>query len=449
MLSCFCTATWGAEITKTDYRGWKSETLHNELVEVTIAPDIGGRVIQYRLGDYEFFWVNPQLAGKQPPPSGLGPDGAWLNYGGDKLWPAPQGWDNDRQWAGPPDAVLDGSPHRCEIVQNAAGKKLIRLTSGRDPRSGIQFSRDITLDERSTRVHVEATMTNIDRRPRRWGIWTVTQQNAVGRGNVGYDKNIRVYCPVNPASKLPDGYRVIFGDAENPSCHLDTRRGLMCVHYQRRVGKIGLDSSAGWVATVHGSAGRVFVQRFQFDATKEYPDGASVEVWLNGVGRFVAWGKVNEVKDDPIATPSLIETELLSPFASLEPGEHSTFAYDWYSTSVGGDFPVLDCNGCGVVCSPLESKLGDERFTLSGRFGVFQEAALRVVFLDEQGKPLDSPAHAPQKVSPLSPVVFSPKDPLPPPPRGAATASLRLFDASDRLIGELTRAELKREQPSD
>jgi hypothetical protein len=37
----------------------------------------------------DFFWVNWQLAGKQPPESGLASDGGWLNYGVEKLWPAP------------------------------------------------------------------------------------------------------------------------------------------------------------------------------------------------------------------------------------------------------------------------------------------------------------------------------------------------------------------------
>jgi hypothetical protein len=32
-----------------------------------------------------------------------------------KMWPAPQGWDNQQQWPGPPDPVLDGGPYTAEI----------------------------------------------------------------------------------------------------------------------------------------------------------------------------------------------------------------------------------------------------------------------------------------------------------------------------------------------
>ena len=63
----------------------------------------------------------------------------------------------------------------------------------------------------------------------------------------------------------------------------------MRVNYQYQVGKIGLDSPAGWVATVDGASGAVFVQRFQFEPGKEYPDGSSVEFWLNGVGKIRAY----------------------------------------------------------------------------------------------------------------------------------------------------------------
>ena len=84
--------------------GWDTVCLSNRYVSLQIVPSIGGRVMAYGLGKENVLWVNPGLAGKAPPASGVGPAGEWLNYGGDKLWPAPQGWDNAEQWPGPPDA---------------------------------------------------------------------------------------------------------------------------------------------------------------------------------------------------------------------------------------------------------------------------------------------------------------------------------------------------------
>lgn len=108
---------------------WEGQVLNNGLIELTVVPDIGGRIIQYKLGDYGFFWVNPELVNSTPPASGLGPDDSWLNYGGDKLWPAPQGWDNDRQWPGPPDAVLDGQPYACEVLQDESSLHAVRTNA--------------------------------------------------------------------------------------------------------------------------------------------------------------------------------------------------------------------------------------------------------------------------------------------------------------------------------
>ena len=36
----------------------------NDFVRLNITPEIGGQVIQYALGDNEFFWVNPDTNGK-------------------------------------------------------------------------------------------------------------------------------------------------------------------------------------------------------------------------------------------------------------------------------------------------------------------------------------------------------------------------------------------------
>ena len=87
---------------------WDSINLRNELIEVQAVPKIGGRIIQYKLGDHGFFWVNKELAGIDPPASRLAADGGWLNYGGDKVWPAPQGLGRPR---GPSSGRL------CEVVR--------------------------------------------------------------------------------------------------------------------------------------------------------------------------------------------------------------------------------------------------------------------------------------------------------------------------------------------
>ena len=419
------------------YRGWKAHVLKNELVRLHVVPDIGGRVIQYALGEKEFFWVNPTLTGKTSPRTGLDPDGGWLNYGGDKLWPAPQGWDNDRQWPGPPDAVLDGQPYRAETEPGAMA---IRLTSRDDPRSGIRFSRRIRLSPRSTRVSVEATMTNIDDKPRRWGIWAHTQLDAGLPGSDDCNRLMRAWCPINPRSRFERGYRVIFGEKDNPSFEADAERGLMKVSYQYKVGKIGLDSHAGWVATVDGRKGDVFVQRFKFEPERAYPDQSSVEFWHNGLGRIYAYNKWMEMPASRDENPCVFESEVLSPLARLRPDESYTWAYDWYACRIGGDFPVVDCSDAGVVSERLTCQRQRGRVRLRGCFGVFHLGRLVLEACDEKGVLLATDVLVPA-ATPLEPVVL---DRTFEPPRATRGVAIVLLSAEGKRIGEVAGVALSR-----
>ena len=97
------------------FHGWDAARIANHFVRLVAVPDIGGRIMAYDLGDHPFFFVDPELAGKLFSPEENQGDGslaAWKNYGGDKTWPAPQGWETDAQWHGPPDPVLDTGRYR-------------------------------------------------------------------------------------------------------------------------------------------------------------------------------------------------------------------------------------------------------------------------------------------------------------------------------------------------
>ena len=389
------------------YKGWKSTRLANGFVELDIVPQIGGRIIQYKFGGKEFFWVNPQLAGKLPPTSGLDPNGEWLNYGGDKLWPAPQGWDNDEQWPGPPDAVLDGQPYAMEhLPAEENGSAGVRLTGRDDLRSGIRFSRAIRLHPNGTRVSIEATMTNVDDKPRRWGIWAHTQLDGAKAGGSGHNELMNAFCPINPKSRFAEGYDVIFGEKDNPSFQADNAAGMMKVNYQYRVGKIGMDSDAGWIATVDGESGLVFIHRFVFEGDKPYPDGSSVEFWLNGAGRIHAYNKDMVLPANSEENPYVFESEVLSPYARLAPGESYTYKYEWLSTSIGGDYPVVECSEAGVVCEPLAASREGDKLLLTGRFGVFAPGYLRVSLHGDKGEKILSHI-VKEKASPLKPVVLN------------------------------------------
>ncbi len=429
---------------QTQSKKWESINLKNDLIEVQVVPDIGGRIIQYKLGNHEFFWVNKDLAGTMPPPSRLGPNGEWLNYGGDKLWPAPQGWDNNQQWPGPPDPVLDGGPYNALIYEDKDRPIGINLTSLPDKKTGIQLSRLLTIFDDTTHISIDASMKNIDTQNRRWGIWAVTQFDTANKKDSGYNKNFWAFCPLNPKSKFENGYKVMFGPEDNPTFQPDKQQQMMKVRFQYQVGKIGLDSSAGWIATVDGTAGYVFVHQFNFKPDMPYPDNSSVEFWSNGAGEFTAWGKVNKMSDDPKENPYLLESEILSPFADLQPGKSFNFRYTWAAAKIPSNCEVISCGDVGAVCKPLAVNIRDGKLNLEGTFGVFYKASCAIVFLNAKNKEI---AALPQKISvtPLKTFALSRTIKLGKTgvPENAAAVALYLKDKTGRTIGELARAPIQ------
>jgi hypothetical protein len=161
---------------RDSFRGWNACYLENEYIRLVAVPDIGGRIMAYDLGPYSFLWVNADVAGKLFTPEenqGDGSLGAWKNYGGDKTWPAPQGWDTDQQWPGPPDSVLDSGRYSLDRLVVEDDHAIVTMTSPPDPRTGVQITRQFTLYPNSSRVRVDLTFTNITDHPIRWGIWDV------------------------------------------------------------------------------------------------------------------------------------------------------------------------------------------------------------------------------------------------------------------------------------
>jgi hypothetical protein len=430
------------------YNAYKWKTIHlgNDLVDLEVVPEIGGRVLQYSLGDHDFFWVNRELENTRPPASGVGPEGEWLNYGGDKLWPAPQGWDNDAQWPGPPDPVLDGGPYRAQVLSGEVQPTAILLTSREDMRSGIQFTREVKSFEDTTRVHIIATMLNIDTKPRRWSIWAVTQFDVADRHGKGYNKNFWTYCPLNPESRFYRGYGVQYGLVNNPTFNPDPDNGMMRVHYQRIVGKAGLDSPAGWVATVDATDGYAFIHRFTHEPGREYPDGSSVEFWTNGLGDIYAWGKKNPMPEHPSENPYVLESEILGPMASLQPGESTVFEMDWYAAKIPKNSAVEACNDVGIICEPFTAELKNGRFLLHGTFGIFYRGEMGLKLFDRDGGELRLTISK-IAVTPLEPVDLSGFRLRTSPmqiPEDAASAALIVYDKIGLVLGELARTPIIR-----
>ncbi len=420
-----------AKLEKTQYRGWNVYRLSNGVVNLYIAPDIGGRAIQLQLGDQEFFFVNADLAGKVLPPEQNNLKAGWANYGGDKVWPAPEGWMSDEEWPSIPYYILDGSKFDAEGVTNNASEVALRVTSPRDPRTGVQFVRTFHVYAGTTRIKVEQVMRNISRRPIRWGIWHLVQHDAAdARDPSKPNPELYMYVPLNPHSRFPEGYTKPYGDARHPSYEVLDGDRMLRIHYLYRVGKIAADSDRGWYAVVNAQKNICFVENFKCFPGAEYPDNASVESWNDGPG-IISRGPFDQtLADDPKQTPYFLESEILSPYAALEPGEEYSFPVYWSPTRAPN--PIVNAVWAGAISEALTGRVGGNRVTLKGVFGVFTPGTAEAVFYSKLGEELARETL--QAVDPRE--VFRP-DKSVPVPAGAFRVSVMVRDAGGENRGSL------------
>ncbi|VVJ23168.1 Uncharacterised protein [Amycolatopsis camponoti] len=254
-----------------------------------LVPELGGRLLSVRYRGVELLWRNADLLDDDlladyAPNSGR--MGDWVNYGGDKTWPAPQGWSGPGEWAGPPDPVLDSGPYTA--VRDG---DTVTMTSAPDPRTGLRFTRAVTILDDGYRLDLRAE--NVSERVVRWALWNVTQLPGGGAVTAGL--------------RRPDVVALVAGTG-TPEYTVDGDR--LVVPPQDVVGKLGVPGTAGWVT--YGA----LTLSFDVDPAGEYPDqGSPLEIWLE----HPLPEPLAELGDlDPPAR--IVELEVLGPLTVLAPG---------------------------------------------------------------------------------------------------------------------------------
>jgi len=366
-----------------NFNGWNAYEISNGLIRLVAVPDIGGRVMAYDLGSYPYLYVDRQLAGKLFTPEenqGDGSISAWKNYGGDKTWPSPQGWDNDEQWAGPPDCILDTGQYHLDEFKVDDESAIIKMTSPAGSPTGVQITRQFTIRPGSSRVTLDLAFHNTSQRQIRWSIWDVVQlaaERITADDRLGPDMECVVTAPTNPQSKFGQGFYVMFGDPQNPQWHSDQQTGLFYGDYKWEIGKVGLDSWGGWAAFVNKSNQQAFAARYTPFEEAEYPDdGAAVEFWTVGRGKVA---NLDYEKSDIY----LMEVEILSPFQRIEPGQTTSFQIEWGVCRCPG--PILDVTAGGCVGTELRAKRSGKQVQVRGEFGVFDDGRFQLDWIDPSG----------------------------------------------------------------
>jgi hypothetical protein len=422
--------------------GWNQCSLENRWIKLHIAPQLGGRIIQLEMDGHEFFFVNRSLAGKEPDSTRLAENGRWLNFGGEKIWPAPQGWNSLDQWPGPPDPVLDSGIYSLAETTSDSGENGVILTSPVDNYTGLQIEKKVFLSESRSEVIVHATFCNKSKAIREWAVWPVCQMNTSG---IDIENQSQIICPVNPKSKFINGYKVMHGLVNNPQYQIDPY-GNMVVNYQYLVGKIGLDTDSNWTTFLNKKSGKVFVLMFQPHENKSYPDDTNVQIWSQGKGMIYSRNKVVEYIDDKELNPPYMEIELLSPLQEIQPGESIQFEYRMLTCTIPENGEIRNVNQFGVVAAPLQLVAVDDQISVTGKFGVFMEGNLKLRVKVAKASVLESWSDLYQeKVSPFNgiDIEFKMNDEKCLFDQGA-WLSVGLFDQEDCFVGEIDKIELKR-----
>lgn len=264
-----------------NYRGWeRSIRLHNTQAEAVVVPLIG-RIMSFRLTDgANVFWEDTTLSGQRGDTAGH----EWLNFGGEKTWPAPESdWarlSGDTAWM--PPAAFDRLPHRARIADGGVG-----LESAIDPDYGIRVHRRITLSGSELRVQTVYERATGEGPP--VSVWAIAQ----------FREPLAVALHVPSRSRFPDGH---FRFDEAPWPQLQLRGDLLwALRDPAAPHKLGSDAHGLlWIGeresclvTASGGAG-------------DYPDrGARTELFTSA---------------DPKA---YVELETLGPLVTLSTGERA------------------------------------------------------------------------------------------------------------------------------
>ena len=273
-------ATPGTRIERVSYHGWAGAIrLTSAQAEAVVVPEIG-RVMSFRWrGGKNVFWEDRSLDGRRGDASGK----EWINFGGDKSWPAPESdWSKitgRKHWM--PPTAFDARPVTAEIANGA-----VTLTSPVDPHYGVRTVRRVTLA--GSELSVATTYERVSGAASKVSVWVITQ----------FKEPVLACVPVRSDSIFTNGY---YAFDQKPWPHLRrTGNRIEITRDPKTAHKMGSDAHAlAWV----GEKEVCVITPWPADG-EDYPDrGARAEIYTN---------------PDP---KKYVELETLGPLVWLKAGE--------------------------------------------------------------------------------------------------------------------------------
>lgn len=277
----------GVTIEKTAFQGWPNcYRVSNGLVELVATTDVGPRIISFSFkGGTNLFFVREDFAGQTG-------GSEWKNYGGHRIWHAPE--DKVRTYE------PDNSPIQVKVIENG-----LLLTMPPGPLSGIQKEIEITLAPASSEVRVIHRLRNAGAWPVELAPWAIS---VMAPGGFAIAPMPTAF---HPDRLLPNRALTLwpYTDMRDDRWLWGTDYVLLrqkVVQGQERT-KVGINNNLGWAA--YYLKPYLFVKRFDYVEGGRYPDfNSSLEVFSNN---------------------RMLELETLAPLATLQPGAVTTYEERW------------------------------------------------------------------------------------------------------------------------
>jgi hypothetical protein len=289
-----------SSITPTTYNDRAAYRLTDGRAEAVVVPALG-RVMRYGMvGEPNALWN--AATGRRFRPE------EWQNWGGDKVWPAPQS-----QWPGlsgqgwPPHPTFDGLPHQAEVLPGDAGKPpRLRTTGPVTEGFGARILREYFFDPATADLVIEQTLKKETGVPVLMAIWSVTQ----------IPPPDAAFVPLNPESTYKNNFHWFAGKPPPGAATTPLSPSLLQFKPTRGMYKLGADTPVPAAAAVR--EGVAFLLRSPRQEG-QYPEGA-----LGSGFPLTVW---NQGEQEPAAR--YVELEMMSPLRALKPGEQMSSTMRW------------------------------------------------------------------------------------------------------------------------
>ena len=297
-------------VTTISWHGWpQAVKLSNGIVEAVVVPQIG-RVMAFEFTGHPEtnpLYENPDW---MPAKNRLPKPGEWANYGGDKVWPAPQSdWPRLIGHDFPPDPAFDGLPETVHLLPTG-----LRLASPTSREFGLHIERTITL--RPGRPCLYLTQTLARTAPgaapdRPVAVWDITQVSGDGLFALPLPA-----LTATPNAPFPLGYQSLSSPPVAPPfwrvITVQGRRVLLVRRDPVNSHKAATKARDGWLVHV-SAAGIVFAEHSAVAPGGVYPDDNSPGEVYSTAG-----------------ASNYLEMETLGPLAQVRPGHSLTLQSIWH-----------------------------------------------------------------------------------------------------------------------